>query len=93
MGHVLRNAIGHCSRNQPRRHSAATHRTGISITVTPTDRRRLEAHHRKPQRRPEARLTIGIVLLSAEGVGTVEIMPLTAKSKTSLWRWQARFIG
>jgi transposase len=32
-----------------------------------------------------------IVLLSADDVGTVEIMRLTGKSKTCVWRWQERF--
>jgi Winged helix-turn helix len=32
-----------------------------------------------------------IILLSADGVGTVEIMRETGKSKTSAWRWQERF--
>ena len=33
-----------------------------------------------------------IVLLSADGVGTNEIMRRTGKSKTCVWRWQERFI-
>jgi transposase len=32
-----------------------------------------------------------IVLLSAEGIGTNEIMRRTGKSKTCVWRWQERF--
>ena len=32
-----------------------------------------------------------IVLLSADGVGTNAIMTATGKSKTTVWRWQARF--
>lgn len=32
-----------------------------------------------------------IVLLSADGVGTVEIMRRTGKSETCVWRWQERF--
>jgi hypothetical protein len=31
-----------------------------------------------------------IVLLTAEGLGTNEIMRRTAKSKTCVWRWQER---
>jgi len=31
------------------------------------------------------------VLLTAAGVGTIEIMRRTAKSKTCVWRWQERF--
>ena len=66
-------------------------RPGISITLSPPDRRRLEAiaaDRNTPQKhvwRAE------IVLLSAEGVGTVEIMRRTGTSKTCVWRWQERF--
>lgn len=31
------------------------------------------------------------MLLSADGVGTVEIMRRTGKSKTCVWRWPERF--
>jgi transposase len=66
-------------------------RPGISITIRPTDRRRLEAmvvDRNTPQKhvwRAE------IVLLSAQGIGTVEIMRRTGRSKTCVWRWQERF--
>src|SRR3954463_11576532 len=66
-------------------------RPGISITLHPSDRHRLEAiiaDRNTPQKhvwRAE------IVLLSADGVGTVEIMRRTGKSKTCVWRWQERF--
>ena len=66
-------------------------RPGISITLSPSDRRRLKAitaDRNTPQKhvwRAE------IVLLSAEGVGTVEIMRRTGTSKTCVWRWQERF--
>jgi transposase len=29
--------------------------------------------------------------LTADGIGTVEIMRRTGKSKTCVWRWQERF--
>ena len=32
-----------------------------------------------------------IVVLTADGVGTNEIMRRTDKSKTCVWRWQERF--
>ncbi|AWI61868.1 transposase [Sinorhizobium fredii] len=66
-------------------------RTGIAFTVSPTDRQRLRAlisDRNAPQKhvwRAE------IILLSADGVGTVEIMRQTGKSKTCVWRWQERF--
>jgi transposase len=34
-----------------------------------------------------------IILLSAEGLGTNEIMRRTKKSKTCVWRWQERFMA
>jgi hypothetical protein len=66
-------------------------RSGICLTVTSADRRRLEAiicNRNTPQKhvwRAE------IVLLSAGGLGTVEIMRRTEKSKTCVWCWQERF--
>jgi hypothetical protein len=33
-----------------------------------------------------------IVLLSAERLGTVEIMRRTGKAKVSVWRWQGRYL-
>jgi transposase len=34
-----------------------------------------------------------IVLLTADGLGTAEIMRRTGKSKTAVWRWQERFMA
>src|SRR2546421_10948649 len=34
-----------------------------------------------------------IVLLTADGRGTAEIMQATGKAKTVIWRWQERFRG
>ncbi len=47
----------------------------------------------KPQQPPEACLRAKIVLLSADGVGTNEIMRQTGTSKTCVWRWQERFMA
>jgi transposase len=66
-------------------------RPGISITLRPSDRRRLQAiavDRNTPQKQV---WRAEIVLLSAEGVGTVEIMRRTGTSKTCVWRWQERF--
>ena len=66
-------------------------RNGISISVSSVDRRRLEAivaGRNTPQKHVwRAR----IVRLSADGIGTNAIMATTGKSKTTVWRWQARF--
>jgi transposase len=67
-------------------------RTGIVVEVSATDRARLEAvvaNRNSPQKhvwRAE------IVLLTAEGCGTAEIMRRTGKAKTAVWRWQERFM-
>src|ERR1700760_1737717 len=67
-------------------------RNGITVEVNDVDRARLEAifaDRNSPQKHVwRAR----IVLLTAEEVGTNEIMRRTGKSKTCLWRWQERFM-
>jgi len=67
-------------------------RTGIIVDVNAADRARLEgivAARNSPQKHVwRAR----IVLLTADGLGTNEIMRRTGKSKTCLWRWQERFM-
>ena len=49
-------------------------RTGISITVSPTDRRRLRALVRDRNAAQKQVWRARIVLLTAEGLGTNEIM-------------------
>jgi transposase len=67
-------------------------RTGIRVDLNAADRARLEAiaaDRNSPQKHVwRAR----IVLLSGDGAGTNEIMRGTGKSKTCVWRWQARFM-
>lgn len=66
-------------------------RTGISFTVSPTDHQHLMALT-KGRNAPQKHVwRAEIILLSANGVGTVEIMRQTGKSKTCVWRWQERF--
>jgi len=66
-------------------------RKGISVEVSAADRARLEAivaDRNSPQKHVwRAR----IVLATADGLGTGEIVRRTGKSKPSVWRWQARF--
>src|SRR5690242_9252787 len=66
-------------------------RPGICIDLPSADRLRLEAiiHDRNAPQKHVWRAQI--VLLSADGLGTVEIMRRTGKSKTCVWRWQERF--
>ena len=67
-------------------------RTGISITVSTADRKRLQALVRDRNATQKHAWRAEIVLLSADGVGTNEIMRRTGKSKTCVWRWQERFM-
>jgi len=67
-------------------------RTGISITVTRSDRLRLEALIRDRNAPQKQVWRAEIVLLSADGFGTNAIIRRTGKSKTCIWRWQERFM-
>ena len=64
----------------------------IEVRLGPGDRERLEAvigSRNSPQKHVwRAR----IVLLSANGIGTMEIQRQTGKGKPTIWRWQARFM-
>jgi transposase len=68
-------------------------RTGIEVRLGSSDRERLEAvvgSGNSPQKHVwRAR----IVLLSADGLGTMEIQRRTGKGKPTIWRWQARFMA
>jgi hypothetical protein len=66
-------------------------RPGVTIALSAADRRRLEAivgNRNAPQKHA---WRAEIVLLSATGFGTVEIIRRTGKSKTCIWRWQKRW--
>src|SRR4051794_7113841 len=67
-------------------------RTGISIKITRSDRRRLEVISKDRNAAQKHVWRAAIVLLSAGGVGTNEIMRQTGTSKTCVWRWQQRFM-
>lgn len=66
-------------------------RTGVEIHLGLRDREQLEvvaASRNSPQKHVwRAR----IVLLSADGIGTMEIQRRTGKAKPTIWRWQQRF--
>jgi transposase len=64
---------------------------GTTISLSPAARRRLEALVRDRNTAQKHVWRAEIVLLSAEGIGTNEIMRRTGKSKTCVWRWQERF--
>jgi hypothetical protein len=67
-------------------------RTGVTVHLSPTDRKRLQAiidDRNSPQKHVwRAR----IVLATADGLGTLTIMRTAGVSKTAVWRWQARFM-
>ena len=57
-------------------------RTGISITVKPSERKRLKAILNDRNAPQKHAWRAEIILLSAEGLGTNEIIRRTKKSKT-----------
>ena len=67
-------------------------RDGISISLGSVDRKRLEAIVADRNAAQKHVWRARIVLLSADGVGTNSIMAMAAVSKTTIWRWQARFM-
>ena len=67
-------------------------RTGIVVEVSAADRRRLAAivaDRNSPQKHA---WRAEIILLTADGLGTTEIMRRTGKAKTAVWRWQECFM-
>lgn len=66
-------------------------RTGISFTVSSSDRNQFEAIIASGNSLQKHVWRTRIVLLSADGVGTQGIMDTTGKSKSTVWRWQARY--
>src|ERR1700722_19245618 len=67
-------------------------RAGKSITVSLADRRRLENLIDDRNVAQKYVWRAEIVLFTADGAGTNEIMRRTCKSKTCVWRWQERFM-
>ena len=67
-------------------------RSGIFITLKPRDRRRLAAIVGDRNAAQKHVWRASIVLMTAAGLGTNEIMRRSGKSKTCVWRWQERFM-
>jgi hypothetical protein len=68
-------------------------RERINIDLSDTNRRRLVAivtDRNSPQKHV---WRSQIVLLTADGCGTMELTRRTGTSKTSVWRWQGRFLA
>src|SRR6476661_4214451 len=67
-------------------------RTGITIDLNATDRQRLAAivaDRNTPQNHV---WRAQIILLTANGCGTEEVMRRSGTAKTTVWRWQERFM-
>ncbi|WBO23199.1 IS630 family transposase [Sphingomonas abietis] len=67
-------------------------RSGISISLSPSDRDRLDQIMKDRNAAQKHAWRAEIVLLTGDGVGTNEIMRRTGTSKTCVWRWQERFM-
>ena len=67
-------------------------RTGITFSLSSTDRQRLRDIATAPRSPQKHVWRARIILLSDEGLGTSAIMEATGKSKTCVWRWQERFM-
>src|SRR5215813_1247565 len=74
------------------RRKGASVRKGATLEMSAADRARLEAivvDRNSPQKHV---WRAQIVLLTADGLGTNEIMRRTGTSKVTVWRWQERFM-
>ena len=67
-------------------------RDDICLYVSPANRVWLEAIENDRNSTCKAVWRARIVLATADGHGTNEIMRLTGKSKPCVWRWQERYI-
>ena len=72
--------------------SAAMRRDDICIYVSPSNRARLAALIDDRNSPSKVVWRAEIVLATADGHGTNEIMRRTGKSKPCVWRWQERYI-
>src|ERR1043166_4829390 len=68
-------------------------RAGTVVNVTPVDRRRLEAIVADRCTLQKHVWRANIILATADGCGTTEIMRRSGKAKPVVWRWQARFVA
>src|SRR5437764_14366135 len=72
--------------------SATIRRDDICIYVSPSNRARLAALIGDRNTPSKVVWRAEIVLATADGHGTNEIMRRTGKSKPCVWRWQERYI-
>ena len=67
-------------------------RAGIVVSVTPQDRIRLEAIVADRNTRQKHAARARVIVATADGCGTTEIMRRSGLSKPVVWRWQERFM-
>ena len=67
-------------------------RRGIIIAVTSEDRRRLLGIVSDRNRAQKHIARAKVILATADGFGTIEIVRRSGLSKPNVWRWQARFM-
>ncbi len=67
-------------------------RAGIKIKVMPEDRHRLEAITRDRNAAQKHVARAKVILATADGCGTMEVMRRSGLSKPGVWRWQERFM-
>ncbi len=67
-------------------------RTGVTVHLSPTDRKRLQAIVDDRNSLQKHVWRARIVLWTADGLGTAAIMRTAGVSKTAVWRCQARFM-
>jgi hypothetical protein len=68
-------------------------RAGIAVKVTAGDRHRLAAIVSDSNAPQKHVWRAKIILATADGCGTSEIMRRSGKAKPVVWRWQARFMA
>ena len=68
-------------------------RTGVTVYLSPTDRKRLQAIVDDRNSRQKHVWRVRTVLATADGLGTATIMRTAGVSKTAVWRWQERFMS
>src|SRR2546423_6758927 len=68
-------------------------RKDVVVDARPATRARLKAVAANVNSPQKHVWRATIILLTADGLGTVEIMRRTGKSKTCVWRWQERFMA
>src|SRR5215207_9651878 len=67
-------------------------RAGIEIRVTPEDRHRLEVIVRDRNAAQKHVARAKVILATADGCGTMEVVRRSGLSKPAVWRWQERFM-